>query len=177
MAIQIDRYKDLRVDENIDLEIGPRCAFNGMLIKNDGAKKGTPRAKVTIGRNFHCGKGCKIRTSDHDFRRGYPMVSGELSGMVSADVTIGDHVWFGDEVLVMKGVTIGSGVVIQARSVVVSNIPDLAIAGGHPCRPFSYRTREEYDFFRGLKLERHDREKVDEQRAFLDQALAAFRKR
>lgn len=177
MLIRIEKYKDLRVSDNVDIIIGKTCGFNGMVIHNDGAEKGTPRASVRIGCNLHSGKGCVIRTSDHDFSRGYPLIHGALAGYKSADVTIGDHVWLGDEVLIMKGVTIGDGAIIQARSVVVSDIPPLAIAGGHPCRPFSSRNPEEYEFFKSMELSRVKPENQPEALNVFNARLADFRKR
>ena len=44
----------------------------------------------------------------------------------------------------MGGVTIGEGAIIQAGSVVVSNIPKYAIAVGHPAKVFKYRDIEHY---------------------------------
>ncbi len=175
MLVRIEKYKDLRVEENIDLTIGRGCSFNGMIIHNDGAEKCKTRAKVSIGRYLHSGKHCVIRTSDHDFERGYPMVP--FAGYKVADVTIGDYVWLGDDVLVMKGVTIGNGVIIQARSVVVSDIPDLAIAGGHPCRPFAKRNPDDYAFFVGLDMAKRDKNDPEGQLASFEAALAAHRKR
>lgn len=177
MMIRIEKYKDLQVEENVDLILGPGCSFNGMRIHNDGAAKLTPRATVRIGCHLHSGKGCFIRTSDHDFSRGYPLIHGAVAGYKSADVTIGDYVWIGDDVLIMKGVTIGDGAVIQARSVVVSDIPPLAIAGGHPCRVFSYRDPEDYEFFKSLDLARIKREDADVHRAWFDARLAEYQAR
>lgn len=42
------------------------------------------------------------------------------------------------------GVTIGEGAVIQAGSVVASNIPPLAVAGGAPAKVFKMRNAEHY---------------------------------
>jgi acetyltransferase-like isoleucine patch superfamily enzyme len=47
-------------------------------------------------------------------------------------------------VTVLPGVTLGKGCIIQAGSVVTMNIPDLAIAGGHPAQVFKYRNSEKY---------------------------------
>ena len=52
--------------------------------------------------------------------------------------------WIGDKVIILGGVTIGEGAIIQAGSVVVSNIPKYAIAGGHPAKVFSKRDVEHY---------------------------------
>jgi acetyltransferase-like isoleucine patch superfamily enzyme len=66
------------------------------------------------------------------------------------DITIEDQVWLGSRVIVLGGVTIGEGAIIQAGSVVVKDIPKYAIAGGHPCKVFSQRDIEHYE---KLKLE------------------------
>lgn len=47
-------------------------------------------------------------------------------------------------VIVLGGVTIGEGAIIQAGSVVVSDIPDCAIAGGHPAKVFKDRDQDHY---------------------------------
>ena len=61
------------------------------------------------------------------------------------DIIIENNVWLGDRVIVLGGTTIGEGAIIQAGSVVVSNIPKYAIAGGHPAKVFSKRDVEHYN--------------------------------
>ena len=175
MMIRFEKYKDLQVEENISLTVGASSFFNGMRIHNDGKDKGTPPATVKIGCHFHSGKGCVIRTSDHDFQRGYPVINGSIAGYKSADVTIGNYVWLGDDVLIMKGITIGEGAIIQARSVVVSDIPPLAIAGGHPCRVFASRDLEEFKFLKSIDFSPVQSATTEEKRAFFDARLAAFK--
>ena len=51
--------------------------------------------------------------------------------------------WLGYRTLVMPGVTIGHGAVVAAGSVVVSDIPPYAIAGGNPARVLRMRYDEE----------------------------------
>ena len=48
------------------------------------------------------------------------------------DIVIEDNVWLGTRVLILGGVTIGEGAIIQAGSVVTKDVPKYAIAGGHP---------------------------------------------
>jgi acetyltransferase-like isoleucine patch superfamily enzyme len=64
---------------------------------------------------------------------------------INKDVLIKDNVWLGSRVVILGGVTIGEGAIIQAGSVVVSDIPDYAIAGGHPAKVFKYRDKEHYN--------------------------------
>jgi acetyltransferase-like isoleucine patch superfamily enzyme len=51
-----------------------------------------------------------------------------------AEVIIGDNVWIGMNVVVLKGVTIGENALIAAGSVVVSDIPANSMAAGNPAR-------------------------------------------
>ena len=116
-------------------EIGNNCYFNGMRISGNG--------KVIIGDNFHSGQHIRVLTTYHNFDRGAALPYDNT--YYSKDVIIGDNVWLGESVMILGGVTIGEGAVIQARSVVCTDIPPLAIAGGHPAVPFKYRDKEHYE--------------------------------
>ena len=59
---------------------------------------------------------------------------------------------FLNNVIVLPGVTIGEGVVIQAGSVVVKDIPALSVAGGHPAKVFKTRDIEHYNELKNQKL-------------------------
>ncbi len=52
----------------------------------------------------------------------------------SRPITVGNRVWFGGNVVVLPGVTIGDNTVIGAGSVVTHSIPANVIAVGNPCR-------------------------------------------
>lgn len=47
-------------------------------------------------------------------------------------IVVGDNCWFGANVSVLQGVTIGSGCVIAAGSVVTEDLPDNVVAAGVP---------------------------------------------
>lgn len=138
------KYKDalengiLRISD-VDVEVGENCHFNGMYVKGD--KRVKPNPKLIIGNDFHSGKGCLIRLADHDWKGdGLP-----YSGWVKGDCVIGDYVWLGDKVTILKGIKIGDGAIIQYGSVVVSDIPPYAVAGGHPARVFAYRDKDDFE--------------------------------
>ncbi|HGY5244106.1 TPA: acyltransferase [Aeromonas salmonicida subsp. pectinolytica] len=54
------------------------------------------------------------------------------------DVTIGDNVFVGNNVSILKGVIVGNNVVIANGSIVTKSIPDNAIVGGNPARIIRY---------------------------------------
>lgn len=113
-------------------------SFNGMSIYGEGY--------VKIGSYFHSGQDCQIITSFHNYDNGNAIPYDET--FINKDVTIESFVWIGNNVIILGGVTIGEGSIIQAGSVVCTDIPPLAIAGGHPAKVFKYRNKEHYD---GLK--------------------------
>ena len=99
------------------------------------------RGQVIIGNNFHSGMGCEILTENHNYEGARIPYDDTY---IIKNVSIGDNVWFGHRVIILPGIEIGEGAIIQAGSVVASNIPACAIAGGHPARVFSSRNRERY---------------------------------
>jgi len=114
--------------------------FNGMKIQGTG--------KITIGNNFHSGIECMMITDSHNYE-GDAIPYDKT--VISKDITIEDNVWLGNRVIILPGITIGEGAIIQAGSVVTSSIPKYAIAGGHPAKIFKYRDSNHYE---KLKKER-----------------------
>jgi acetyltransferase-like isoleucine patch superfamily enzyme len=114
--------------------LGKNVSFNGIQISGCG--------NVIIGNNFHSGKDCLIISQNHNFNTGRKIPYDDT--YICKDIAIEDNVWLGDRVIILGGVTIGEGAIIQAGSVVVSNIPKYAIAGGHPAKVFSNRDIEHY---------------------------------
>ena len=115
--------------------LGKNVNFNGMQIRGLG--------HVTIGDNFHSGRGCVMITHVHNFDHGEAIPYD--STYVQKDIKIEDNVWLGDDVMILGGVTLGEGCIIQAGSVVVSDIPKYGIAGGHPAKVFKNRDIEHYE--------------------------------
>lgn len=120
--------------------LGRNINFNGMDISGGG--------RVEIGDNFHSGPGCLMITQIHNFDHGAAIPYDNT--YLYKDVKIKDNVWLGSRVIVLGGVEIGEGAIIQAGSVVVSDIPDFGIAGGHPAKVFKYR---DIDHYKRLKSE------------------------
>lgn len=65
-----------------------------------------------------------------------PATMGAYRAEIAArgDTVVGNDVWLGFESVVMPGVRIGHGVIVAARAVVTSDVPDYAIIAGNPGR-------------------------------------------
>lgn len=113
--------------------LGSNVHFNGMTISGCGY--------IAIGDNFHSGTECQMIAQNHNYEGEKLPYDDQY---ICKDIVIEDNVWLGNRVIVLGGVTIGEGAIIQAGSVVVKNIPKYAIAGGHPCLAFGQRDIEHY---------------------------------
>lgn len=114
--------------------LGNNVNFNGMKMQGTG--------RIIIGDNFHSGIECMMISSSHNYDNGKAIPYDET--VISKDIIIEDNVWIGNRVIVLPGVTIGEGSIIQAGSVVVNDIPKYSIAGGHPATVFKTRDIEHY---------------------------------
>ena len=96
-------------------------------------------AEVTIGDDVNFGPGCSIVTPVH------PMVASERNEMLDQNeevkrlcyakpVHIGNSCWFGADVTVCPGVTIGDGCVIGAGAAVTRDIPPNSFGAGVPAK-------------------------------------------
>ena len=84
--------------------------------------------EITIGKNVFIGPFCGFYTATH------PMTYEERNkGLERAlPIKVGDNCWFGGNVVVLAGVTIGPGCVIAAGSVVTKDIPANSVVAGVP---------------------------------------------
>ncbi len=74
--------------------------------------------------------------TDSDFHAPWPVERRAVDPGTDRDrpVHIGDGAWIGMRCIILKGVTIGSGAIIGAGSVVTRDIPANAVACGSPAR-------------------------------------------
>lgn len=107
------------------IEVGDRTEFNNnLMLKVEGEG-------IKIGRD--CLFGAEVQIFDSDFHQLDP--AHRVGGIPqTAAVEIGDNVFAGMGVKILKGVTIGSDSVIGAGSVVTKSIPAGVIAAGNPAR-------------------------------------------
>ena len=101
--------------------------------------------RVTIGAGTHSMNG--ISTSPYLNGGGgvaYTHEQKQLLGLlgkyrVKPQTIIGHDVWIGDGAVIMPGVTIGTGSIIGANSVVTRNVEDYSIVAGAPAKPIRRR--------------------------------------
>lgn len=114
-------------------EIGDFCNFNGLKIAG--------RGRVVIGSYFHSGQQCMFLTENHNYEG--DMIPYDRT-YITKEIIIDECVWIGSRVMILGGVHIGEGAIIQAGSVVVKDVPPLAIVGGNPAQVFKWRDKAHY---------------------------------
>ena len=111
------------------IEIGDNCGFSGSVI--------SARNKIIIGNRILIGGNSGIY--DHDYHSLNPKLrtprETDFANVRSAPVVVGDDVFIGINVIILKGVNIGEGSIIAAGSVVtLRDIPPYSLVAGNPAK-------------------------------------------
>lgn len=110
-------------DYGYNIEIGENFYSNHNLVILDPAK-------VVFGDNVFIGPNCAFYTAGHPLN-----VEERNKGLEYAKpIKVGSNVWFGGNVVVLPGVTIGDNCTIGAGSIVTKDIPANSLAFGNPCK-------------------------------------------
>lgn len=116
---------------------------------------------LEIGENVFLHKGTKILT--HDWAS-WCFVNSDAEFYPSHGyVKIGNNVWLGENVSILKGVTIGDNVIIGLGSIVTKNIPSNSIAVGSPAKVIG-----SYEDYKRKRSKQYVDEAVDFARAIID---------
>lgn len=163
LGVKLNGYvwlRQIEIPRNYaDIEIKPNCALDrGVTLLCSGEGSSQPSqpkillgantyinrhtiidaiAFLQIGRDCAIGSNCYLTDHDHGLDPEFPPLE---QPMAAQPTKIGDRVWLGANVTVLKGVTIGEGAVIGAGSVVTKNIPANAIAVGVPAKVIKFKT-------------------------------------
>jgi acetyltransferase-like isoleucine patch superfamily enzyme len=112
----------LRIEDRAILGIGTTISVN---------------QEVIIEEDVMIANHCRIADSDGHPREAHLRIRhAPLRPRDIRPVRIRKYAWLGTGVHVHKGVTIGEGAIIGSQSVVISNIPDYAVAMGNPAEVF-----------------------------------------
>lgn len=113
-------------DHNCTLTIGDKTT-----IMEAGISIVEPNGKVTIGEDCMLSFGIDIRNSDS---HSIIDLSSEKRINYSEDVVIGNHVWIGHEVQILKGSKIGNDSIVGSRSIVTKEHGENCIIVGSPAK-------------------------------------------
>ena len=136
--VTLGRHSEVAGAGNIyfghDVYLGPRATLL------------TTRAKIHVGDYVMSGPNLTVITGDHRIdildRPMMTLADEDKLPENDQDVIIGDDVWMGSGVTVLKGVCVSDHCVIAAGSVVTKNVePEYSIWGGVPARCLGSRLK------------------------------------
>lgn len=79
-------------------------------------------------------KNDNVKRYDDYAKHNNGVLNKEWTNVISKPIVIEDKVWIGFDVTILKGVHIGEGAVIGAKSVVTKDIPAWSVVAGNPAR-------------------------------------------
>ena len=106
-----------------ELIIGKYSGFSGTVV--------AAAERIELGEHVLCG--ANVTITDTDWHHAPPAQRSDPNPPASP-VKIGANVWFGMNVIVLKGVTIGDNTVVVAGSTITRDLPANVIAGGQPAK-------------------------------------------
>lgn len=110
--------------------INSRVSIGAHTQINNGASIISSGACITIG--ARCLIGLHFQCYDSDFHSLHPEHRNEATWIKTADVVIGDNVFIGNNVIVLKGVKLGDACSVGAGSVVTKSFPPHSVIAGNP---------------------------------------------
>lgn len=96
---------------------------------------------VRIGKGVILSFDCVVWTINHDYNENCLPYG---FARVKKPIVIGDYCWFGRNVIVSPGTTVGEGAIAAIGSVLHGNIPPLSIVAGNPAKVVGYRNPQQY---------------------------------
>ena len=94
-------------------------------------------SSITIGSNVLIAQNVVLRAANHVTDSVDTPI--RLQGSIGKPIIIENDVWIAANCVVIQGVTIGTGTVVGAGSVVLHDLPAMTICAGNPARPLVSR--------------------------------------
>lgn len=94
---------------------------------------------ITIGNDVAIAHACSMLTTDHAIDNVSTTVKNAEA--ICGEIVIGDDVWLGAGVKVLKGVSVNDHSVIGAGAVVTSDMPEWSVSVGMPAKVIRYRKK------------------------------------
>lgn len=114
----------------LNLEYGCNVTVGKGVFINFGATI-LAQAPVTLGDRVMLGPNCSLITVGH------PVNDHEMRAdgwEIAQPITVGDNTWFGANVTVLPGITVGKNCVVGAGTLVTRDVPDNSLVLGSPGR-------------------------------------------
>jgi acetyltransferase-like isoleucine patch superfamily enzyme len=126
----------LRIEGNVELRPGVRLwAFDSNVVIGNGTVINVSTSivsKIGVRIGADCLIGMNTSILDCDMHK--HAVVGEKPEDIAKEIIIKDHCWVGDNVTILKGVTIGEGSIVGAHSVVTKDVEARTMVAGVPAR-------------------------------------------
>lgn len=124
-----DSFDHARIEIGDDVFIGSGAVFHATL------------SRITIGNKVMFGPQVMILGGDHNSSEIGRFMFDVKEKLPENDVPviIEDDVWVGARAIILKGVTIGSGSIVAAGSVVTRSVPRYSVVAGSPARVLRMR--------------------------------------
>ncbi len=122
----------LYAHDSSNLVIGSRCSLNHNVLV------GAAGGEIIIGDDVLIGPNVVLRAADHVFASVDAPI--RCQGHRPGRIVIGDDVWLAANVVITSDVTIGSGCVVGAGSIVTRDLPPMTVCVGNPARPIRFRS-------------------------------------
>ncbi|WP_052483710.1 DapH/DapD/GlmU-related protein [Flavobacterium sp. MEB061] len=158
----IHRKAIIRLKNRKSLLIGKQVyigAFSILVVLDDISPNAHKGSFLSIGANSYIGEGNNIRAAGGQIRIGSNcFISQQVSILASNHnikkdqpiayqgwskrnnyIVINDDVWIGANSVILPGVTIGTGAVIGAGSIVTKDVPEYSIVAGNPAKILKFR--------------------------------------
>ncbi|TRX33105.1 sugar O-acetyltransferase [Corynebacterium guaraldiae] len=114
----------------LNLEYGCNVTIGKGVFINFGATI-LAQAPVTLGNHVMIGPNCSLITVGHPVNDHERRANG---WEIAKPISVGDNTWFGANVTVLPGVTVGKNCVVGAGTLVTKDIPDNSLVLGSPGR-------------------------------------------
>lgn len=152
---RVSRNTEITVDKNATLMIGNRFNMRGtarIRVRNSGKLVIGDNVSINVNNMIACHEhinigddvqlspNVQIYDHDHDFRVKGGVKEGKFQ---TSSVNIGNNVWIGANVVILRGTTIGDGSVVAAGCVVKGSYPEnTLILGCNKTRPIKGEINE-----------------------------------
>ena len=129
-TLDVDAF-DVYAGSRINVNVGAKLSLGSGYMNHDCVIDCFD--SISIGHHVVISERVVLRDSDNHSIQNAGNTASDNSPK-TAPIVIGDHVWMGMNVTVLKGVTIGEGAIVAAGSVVNKDVPPHCLVGGVPAR-------------------------------------------